>query len=265
MNQLSVTKEEEALGINLMLTGDVGALNPAQKADLIQRLCRRFNLNPLTQPFAFIKLQGRIQLYALKNCTDQLRCNNGVSITVLDKEALDGVYVVTVQAQMGTRTDTEIGAVSINGLKGEALANAKMKALTKAKRRVTLSICGLSLLDESEIDSIPNATPVDPPIISKSAKPEHSDPIDPQGTEFVQQPIQNIPPDFVESPNMNNPNFTKDYKVPFGKYRGRTLEEIGKEDATNYASYLMKMATHEKPLSDAAQNFIQEVSSTYGA
>jgi hypothetical protein len=32
-----------------------------------------------------------------------------------------------------------------------------MKAHTKAKRRVTLSICGLSFVDESEIEAIPTA------------------------------------------------------------------------------------------------------------
>jgi len=42
-------------------------------------------------------------------------------------------------------------------LQGESLANALMKAETKAKRRVTLSICGLGMLDETEIGSIPTA------------------------------------------------------------------------------------------------------------
>jgi len=35
-----------------------------------------------------------------------------------------------------------------------------MKAETKAKRRVTLAICGLGFLDESEVDSIKGATQV---------------------------------------------------------------------------------------------------------
>ena len=34
-----------------------------------------------------------------------------------------------------------------------------MKAETKAKRRVTLSICGLGMLDETEVESIPDARP----------------------------------------------------------------------------------------------------------
>jgi hypothetical protein len=32
-----------------------------------------------------------------------------------------------------------------------------LKAVTKAKRRVTLSLCGLGMTDESEVDSIPGA------------------------------------------------------------------------------------------------------------
>jgi hypothetical protein len=59
------------------------------------------------------------------------------------------------------RCDEDIGAVSIKSLQGEALANALMKATTKAKRRATLSICGLSFVDESEIDSIQDARTVE--------------------------------------------------------------------------------------------------------
>jgi hypothetical protein len=47
--------------------------------------------------------------------------------------------------------------VSIANVNGEARANAMMKAETKAKRRVTLSICGLGMLDETEVESIPEA------------------------------------------------------------------------------------------------------------
>jgi hypothetical protein len=39
-------------------------------------------------------------------------------------------------------------------------ANAIMKAETKAKRRATLDLLGLGVLDESETESIPNATTV---------------------------------------------------------------------------------------------------------
>jgi len=58
------------------------------------------------------------------------------------------------------REDIATGAVNTKGLAGEALANGYMKCETKAKRRATLSICGLAMLDETEIDSIPNARAV---------------------------------------------------------------------------------------------------------
>ncbi len=72
-----------------------------------------------------------------------------------------GLYVVVARATTADgREDEAIGAVSVRGLSGDALANAIMKAETKAKRRVTLSIVGLGWTDESEVDSIPGAQTV---------------------------------------------------------------------------------------------------------
>lgn len=51
---------------------------------------------------------------------------------------------------------TTTGAVAIASLKGDGLANALMKAETKAKRRLTLSMCGLGMLDETELETIPS-------------------------------------------------------------------------------------------------------------
>jgi hypothetical protein len=55
-----------------------------------------------------------------------------------------------------------MGAVSLIGrngqpLVGEDLGNAMKKATTQAKRRVTLSICGLAFLDETETSQVPGA------------------------------------------------------------------------------------------------------------
>jgi hypothetical protein len=51
--------------------------------------------------------------------------------------------------------DEAVGAINVKGKGGDDLANALMKAETKAKRRVTLSIAGLGMTDESELHSIP--------------------------------------------------------------------------------------------------------------
>lgn len=39
------------------------------------------------------------------------------------------------------------------------LGNVIMKSVTKSKRRVTLSLCGLGMLDETDVETIPEAKP----------------------------------------------------------------------------------------------------------
>lgn len=141
----------------VLIRGDIAGLTPAERARYYTRVCQSVGLNPLTRPFDYIQLNGKLTLYALKGCTDQLRALHGVSVTNLVETERDGVYVVTayVKDQFG-RIDAAKGAVNIQGLKGDALANAMMKAETKAKRRATLSLCGLGMLDETEIETIPD-------------------------------------------------------------------------------------------------------------
>lgn len=144
----------------VLIKGDLAGLNDGQRISYYRAVCETVGLNPLTKPFEFINLNGKTVLYALKACTDQLRQIYKVSIKITNRTTIEGVYVVTAGAQDASgRVDESTGAVQIAGLKGDALANAFMKAETKAKRRVTLSICGLGMLDETEVDSIPNQPP----------------------------------------------------------------------------------------------------------
>lgn len=142
----------------VLLTGDLSKLDADQRLAYYNKVCSSLGLNPLTKPFSYILLNGKLVLYALKDATEQLRKLHGVSITELTSQRLEDVFVVTAKAQDKTgRTDAATGAVSIGNLKGESLANALMKAETKAKRRATLSICGLGMLDETEAESIGSA------------------------------------------------------------------------------------------------------------
>jgi hypothetical protein len=139
----------------VLLEGNLSKLNAEQRVQYYQRVCASVGLNPLTQPFEYLTLQGKTILYARRACTDQLRQIHKVSVRITARERVDGIYVVTAQATLADgRTDESIGAVPTDGLKGEALSNALMKAETKAKRRVTLAICGLSMMDETEVESI---------------------------------------------------------------------------------------------------------------
>lgn len=142
----------------VLMVGDLSKLTAAERNNYYMRVCESLGLNPATRPFDYISLQGKLTLYARRDAADQLRKRDKVSITITAREKVDDVYVVTARATTPDgRTDEAIGAVPLANLKGEALANAFMKAETKAKRRVTLSICGLGFTDESEIDSIPDA------------------------------------------------------------------------------------------------------------
>ena len=120
-------------------------------------------LDPYTKPFDLLRLNGREVLYCTRSGTQQLNKLHKVShlITSRDTNTDAGVYIVTSKASLPDGRCTEsLGAVNIAGLKGEAYANAIMKAETKAKRRATLDLLGLGVLDESEAESIPNATTV---------------------------------------------------------------------------------------------------------
>lgn len=150
---------------NVLIQGDLSRLTPDQCVAYYNRVCRTLGLNPYTKPFAYINLNGKKVLYALKDCTDQLRKIHGVSVdtaTHTNNEVL-GIYVVSVEGHdRDGRKDAGTGVVNTAGLKGDALANAIMKAETKAKRRFTLSICGLGMLDETEMETIPRAVRFQP-------------------------------------------------------------------------------------------------------
>ena len=141
----------------LALKGDLKGLTKEQKVAYYNQVCHSLGLNPLTNPFQVLELNGKEVLYAKKDATDQLRSINGISVVDQQNDpsfADQGIYItrVTVEDRHG-RQDTASGTVDINGMKGEKLANSILKAETKAKRRATLSICGLGLLDETEAES----------------------------------------------------------------------------------------------------------------
>lgn len=146
----------------VLATGDLSKLTPPQRLEYMLQACKLIGLNPLTRPFRFLNFQGQISMYATKDCTDQLRQLRRVSLSIVDKTLDKDVYIVTVRAQSGDgRADEDIGAVVLGQAQGEARANQLMKAVTKAKRRATLSICGLGFIDESELDTMPGAVTFD--------------------------------------------------------------------------------------------------------
>jgi hypothetical protein len=142
---------------SVLLTGDLAKMTADGRVQYYNAVCKSMGLNPLTQPFSYITLNGKLQLYARRDCADQLRKINGVTLTIVSRQIADDILTVHVRATLPDgRSDEDFGSVAMPAtLKGEARANAELKAVTKAKRRATLSICGLGWLDETEVDDIP--------------------------------------------------------------------------------------------------------------
>jgi hypothetical protein len=220
----------------VVIGGDLAKLSANERMSYYNRVCESLGLNPLTQPFAYIQLNGKLTLYAKKDATDQLRKLYGISILITDRLKTDDLIVVTARAKMfGGREDESTGAVNISGLKGDALANAMMKAETKAKRRATLSICGLGMLDEHELETI------------KEAKPIHEQTVLDRVLAPVEKPAPQPPP---TSPG--------DYVVRIGKkYVGQAIKDIHHEDLVSFLGWLHDKADAKFRETADAQDFIR--------
>jgi len=156
MPQTDLTPAGADIIESVITKGDLARLTPGERVVYYKQVCDSVGLNPLTRPLEFITLSGKLVLYARRDAADQLRKINGISVEVVSQKVDGDMLTVHVRASDKTgRRDEDFGVVSIVGLRGEARANATLKCITKAKRRVTLSIAGLGFLDETEVDDIP--------------------------------------------------------------------------------------------------------------
>lgn len=143
---------------SLVLRGDLSGLGPVERAAYYTRVCDRLGLDPFSQPFEFLKLNGKEIMYAKARAGDQL-----AAIHKLNREIIDGPKLIDLG---GTKLIYAVAKITHpNGRVETATAtvpfidpvNVLMKCETKAKRRGTLAILGLGMLDEAELDTIPDA------------------------------------------------------------------------------------------------------------
>lgn len=190
---------------SVIIKGDLGKLTPEERTRYYQEVCRSIGLNPLTQPLQYLTLNGKLTLYARRDAADQLRKINGISLEIVSEDMTNDLLTVHVRARdRDGRQDEDLGVVAFTyperyrdrdgawknhpkagkALEGEERANQILKCVTKAKRRVTLSISGLGFLDETEIEDIPAASkrPVAAPNVML---PPH----DPQTGEITQSAV----------------------------------------------------------------------------
>lgn len=153
---------------DIVVSGNLSELTMEQRTQHYLQVCEALGLDHRLHPLEYIHVDkqygGRdLVLYVLRSGTDQLRKKNGIRITKLTKEiTIDCVTFTAEAVDKDGQTDISTGAVSLTGKAGQARADAFMSAETKAKRRVTLSISGVGLLDESEVADMTNTRTVVP-------------------------------------------------------------------------------------------------------
>ncbi len=236
----------------VLIQGDLTGLTPDQRLDYANALCKAMGISLLFQPFEFIymKRSGRTVCYAKRSCAEQLRKKHKISIRITSRERVDNLYVVTAHAQMGKREDEAIGAVNIGGLRGEDLANALLKAETKAKRRVTLSLCGLGMLDEvearetaereAEEESAQGAVAVQEKIAETKERPE-----------FESIQTQDANP----TPTEESPTPTEEYRIKTGKtLRGKPVSSISVNKLKKWIDWYVAYKGSGQPLSTDADD-----------
>ena len=155
--------KDSAIISSVILSGDLSKLSATDKVQYFNGYCERLGLDPFTQPFQILRLQGKEILYLTRAGAQQLNKLHSVSHEIVSRNIHEAAstYEVIARASLPDGRHTEsIGAVTIANLKGEAYCNALMKAETKAKRRATLDLLGLGLLDETEVASIIPQEPV---------------------------------------------------------------------------------------------------------
>ncbi len=237
-NHLSAV--EHALAMN-----DLSKLTTEQRISYYNAVCESVGLNPLTQPFAYIVLDGRLTLYARKECSEQLRKLNSVSTQIISKQETDDFYEVHVRAGDRTgRVEEDFASLYLfdkynKRLTGTNLANAKMKCVTKAKRRVTLAISGLGVLDESELDSIDQSK------IKVTENPQLPNAFGPKDVNPEEQ-IDPIPDAAEESQEIKNESGPGAYVAKFGKYKNQRVDEIPREHLKSYIYGYLEKGSKEK-------------------
>ena len=78
---------DPAIMEQVLIGGDLAQLTEAQRLAYYRTVCQSLGLNPLSKPFEYLWLNGKLRLYALRDCADQLRRLHGISIYIMNRES----------------------------------------------------------------------------------------------------------------------------------------------------------------------------------
>lgn len=153
---LTTADPEHAAGAlaHILATGDLSKLTNEQRVATYLQQCSTLGVAPISRPFDWLVLDGKLVLYPNKSCAEQLRRLHQISIKITRAEVVGGdtkepMYVVTVEGRRPNgQTDESTKYVPLSDsrgrLTGKNLANAYAKAESGAKRRLTFSMIGMA-------------------------------------------------------------------------------------------------------------------------
>lgn len=152
----TIKRMSDETAVQFITANDLSQMDGAQKVQVVLAMCERLGLDPILKPIQLLQLDGRLVPYVTKGATDQLARVHGITTKLVERKREGDVYVVVAEAiAKDGRTADNIGAVALSGNPTpSALANAMMKAITKAKRRAILSLIGLGLLAQEEAEDL---------------------------------------------------------------------------------------------------------------
>ncbi|MDA4129160.1 MAG: hypothetical protein OK457_00160 [Thaumarchaeota archaeon] len=140
------------------ILGDLSKLTPIEQEAYVLSACEFLQVPP---ELGVVGLQlmdtgdgaRQLILYVKRGATDIIRDRRKICVDSLDEANGEGYIGWKVKGHDSTgRTEIAVGAVSIKGLTGRAIADAVAFAQTKAMRRMTLQFAGGGFLDELEIN-----------------------------------------------------------------------------------------------------------------
>lgn len=136
---------------------DSRALSADHRVAALAALCRALRLNPLTNPIIYVTLNGKEVLYVTRQATDQIAARLGLRReTIEGPEVRDfaGTKLLYCKVRVTFPGPDGRSETSTATLPPTDLVNSIMKVETKAKRRGTLSIAGLGMLGEDDVEGM---------------------------------------------------------------------------------------------------------------
>jgi hypothetical protein len=240
--QLATKEPNPSLALEkVLIQGDLSPLNVDERLDYVKRVARAIGINPMLRPFDYITFHGKTVLYANRACAEQLRMKYKISIEIVSREKTPDLYIVIARAITGSgRKDEAMGAISIRGLQGEALANALLKCETKAKRRVTLSVAGLGLIDEIEARDIAERE-------VKQADEKQAEDIQVTISETTSRPeFETMPQE--TSISQEAPAAVPEYILKAGKYAGKKISQLTEKQLKTWLTFYDKQVAAGTPI-----------------